>query len=141
MRMTLFRTITISGFAADANPNVTAPPAGTTFDAQAAAEGDQTVDERKEGLRICFRAVDNSNVEQPLVTVDFRLWQKDDGATESLGRDAYIGLAAETSAPSSGSYACTLKGGKIFPQVTAINTVGSATKLLVFAEAATSVPG
>jgi hypothetical protein len=141
MRMTLVRTITVSGFVADANPNVTAPAAALLFDAQAAAEGDQTADERKEGMRMCLRAVDNSNVEQPLVTADFKVWQKDDGATETLSRDAYIGLAAEAAAPSSGSYTTALKGGKIFVQVTAINTVGSATKLLLFAEAATSVPG
>ncbi len=141
MRMTLVRTITISGFSADPNPNVTAPAASKLFDAQSAAEGDQTADERKEGFRMCLRAVDNSNVEQPLVTADFRVWQKDDGASEDLARDAYIGLAAEAAAPSSGSFTCTLKGGKIFVQVTAIGTVGSATKLLLYAESATSVPG
>lgn len=141
MRMSLVRTITISGFSAEPNPNVTAPAAESLFDAQSAVEGDQTADERKEGFRMCLRAVDNTNVEQPLVTADFRLWQKDDGATEALGRAAFIGLAAESAAPSSGSYTCTLKGGKIHVQVTAINTVGSATKLQLWAEAATSVPG
>jgi hypothetical protein len=146
MRMTPVRTITISGFVADANPNVTPPPVGTTFDAQSASEADQTIDERKEGLRVCLRAVDNSNVEQPNVTADFRVWQRDDGASDTapnggLGREAYISLAAESAAPSSGSYACALKGGKIFFQVTAINNVGSATKLIVYAASATSVPG
>lgn len=140
MRMTLVRTIAVSGFVADANPNVTAPAAGLLFDAQAAPEGDQTVDERKEGLRLCLRAVDNANIEQPTATAGFTVWQKDDGATEALGRDAYISLQAETAAPSSGSYACCLKGGKIFVQVTAISAAG-ATKFLLFAEAATSVPG
>jgi hypothetical protein len=148
MRMTLVRTITISGFSADANPNVTAPPAAQVIDleALAAAAGDQTIDERVEGLRMCMRAIDNSNVEQPNVTADFRLWQRDAGASDSaanggLAREAYIALRAEAAAPSSGSYACALKSGKAFVQVTAIGTVGSATKLQIWAEAATSVPG
>ena len=145
MRMTLVRTITVSGFVADANPNVTAPVAAQLFDAQAAAEGDQTVDERKEGLRMCIRAVDNSNVEQPTATFDFLVWQRDDGASDSLAngglaREAYIALRAETAAPSSGSYACSLKSGKIFVQVTALSAA-AATKFQVWAEAATSVPG
>lgn len=147
MRMTLVRTITISGFVADANPNVTAPAADKLFDAQAAAEGDQTVDERKEGLRVCLRAVDNSNVEQPDVTANFRVWQRDDGASDlvangGLGREAYIGIEPEPAAPSSHAYTCTLKGGRIFVQVTAIMSPGgAATKLLIWAEGATSVPG
>lgn len=140
MRMTLVRTIAVSGFVADANPNVTPPVAAQLFDAQAAGAGDQAVAEPVEGLRMCLRAVDNSNVEQPTATCNFTVWQKDDGATADLGRDAYISLKAETAAPSSGSYACALKGGKIFVQVTALSAA-AATKFLLYAEAATSVPG
>jgi hypothetical protein len=145
MRMTLVRTITVSGFTADANPNVTAPAANKLFSVDALSPGDQMVDEGVEGFRFCIRFVDGSNVEIPAASADFRVWQKDDGASDTvgnggLGRDAYIGLAAEAAAPSSGSYTCTWKG-KLFVQVTALNTVGTATKAQIWAEASTSVPG
>jgi hypothetical protein len=140
MRMTLIRNITVSGFSAEANPNVTPPAAGTTFKMDALTPGDQTLDERVEGLRMCIRFIDNSNVEIPGATSGFTVWEKDDGATEALGRPAFVALAAETAAPSSGSYACTLKG-EIFVQVTALGSVGSATKAQIWAESSTSVPG
>lgn len=140
MKMTLVRTITVSGFSADANPNVTAPAAGTTFKIDALSPGDQLEDERIEGVRFCCRFVDNSNVEIPGATANFTVWEKDDGATADLGRAAFVALRPDTLAPSSGSYTCTMKG-EIFVQVTAIGTPGSATKLLLYAEASTSVPG
>lgn len=145
MRMTLVRTITVSGFSADANPNVTAPAADQLFTVDALAPGDQLINEGIEGFRMCLRFIDNSNVEIPGASADFRLWEKDDAASASvpnggLGRDAYIGLAAEATAPSSGSYTCTMKG-KIFVQVTALNSVGASTKCQIWAEASTSVPG
>lgn len=150
MRMTLVRTITVSGFSADANPNVTAPADSKVFTVDALAPGDQLIDEDIEGFRMCLRFIDDAtvpgtNAEVPTATADFRLWEKDEAASGSvasggLGRDAYIGLAAEAAAPSSGSYTCTMKG-KIFIQVTALNSVGAATKCQIWAEASTSVPG
>src|SRR3954465_12267773 len=77
MRMTLVRTVTISGFAGDANPNVTPPAAGTTFKMQN-VPGDQMKDERVEGHRIAIRFVDNANAEVVGPTVDFRTWAKDE---------------------------------------------------------------
>lgn len=144
MRMKLVRTITVAGFVADANPNVTPPAAGTTFNMDALTPGDQLINEGIEGLRMCIRFVDGSNVEIPAATANFTVWEKDDGASDTvanggLNRPAFVALKAETLAPSSGSYACTWKG-EIFVQVTAISA-GAATKAQFWAEASTSVPG
>src|SRR4051812_48839034 len=139
MRMTLVRTVTISGFAGDANPNVTPPAAGTTFKMQN-VPGDQMKDERVEGHRIAIRFVDNANAEVVGPTVDFRTWAKDEDATVALARSAWIGLKQELAAPSSQSYAATLKG-ELFVQLAVPASVGSATKMLLYAEEATSVPG
>jgi hypothetical protein len=139
MRMTLVRTITIAGFTGDANPNVTPPAAGTTF-VMANKPGDQMNDERVEGHRMCVRFVDNANAEVVGPTVDFTTWAKDDEATAALGRPAWIGLKKETAAPSSQSYASTLKG-ELFVQLAVPGGTGSPTKMLVYAEEATSVPG
>jgi hypothetical protein len=95
MRMTLVRTVTISGFAGDANPNVTPPAAGTTFKMQN-VPGDQMKDERVEGHRLAIRFVDNANAEVVGPTVDFRTWVKDEDATVALARSAWIGLKQET---------------------------------------------
>lgn len=137
--MTLVRTVTISGFAGDANPNVTPPVAGTTFVMQN-VPGDQMKDERVEGHRMCIRFVDNANAEVVGPTVDFRTWAKDDVATAALGRQAFIGLKLESAAPSSQSYACPLKG-ELFQQLSVPANIGSATKMLVYVEESSSVPG
>lgn len=150
MRMSLVRTITVSGFSAEANPNVTPPAANKLFSMEAISPGDQMLDERIEGVRFCIRFIDDAttpgvNAEVAAATANFTLWAKDDGASDTvanggLGRDAYVGLAPETLAPSSGSYAYTTKG-KLFVQVTALASVGTATKAQIWAEASTSVPG
>jgi len=140
MKMSLVRTITVSGFVGDANPNVTAPAAGTTFKVDGLSPGDQLIDEDIEGVRFCLRFVDNSNVEIPGATANFTVWEKDDGATADLARPAFVALRPDTLAPSSGSYTCTMKG-EVFIQVTALGSTGSATKALIYAEASTSVPG
>jgi hypothetical protein len=142
--MTKVREVAVSGFSADPNPNVTAPAAANLFSVDNAPT-DQEMDERVEGVRWCIRFVDNSNVEVPTASADFQLWEKDDGASDTvgnggLGRDAYISLAKETAAPSSQSYACTWKG-KLFVQLIQLNTTGSATKAQVWMGTSTSVPG
>jgi hypothetical protein len=144
MRMTLVRTIVVSGFSAEANPNVTPPAAGDTFKMNAVDPGDQTLDERLEGLRMCVRFVDASNIEIPAATADFTVWEKDSGASDlvgvgGLGRPAFVALAPEAAAKSSASYTCTWKG-EIYVQVTAMSA-GAATKCQIWAEASTSVPG
>lgn len=150
MRMTRIRDIAVSGFTADANPNLTAPAAGSTYVMAGLSPGDQLQREDTEGHRICIRFIDDSlstAVEIPGATADFRTWIKDDGASAArnavppgLGRAAFIGLKAEASAPSSQSYAATTKG-EIFVQITAIGSVGAATRIHVMIEESTSVPG
>lgn len=149
MKMKLVRTITVAGFVADANPNVTAPTAAKLFTVDALDPGDQLIAEGIEGVRLCLRFIDDTtpgtNAEVAAASTDFRLWEKDEAASATvvaggLGRDAYIGLAAEAAAPSSGSYTCTMKG-TIFVQVTALNSAGTATKVQIWAAASTSVPG
>jgi len=138
MRMTKVREIAVSGFSADPNPNTTAPAAGTTFVVDN-SPGDQEMDERVEGHRLCIRFVDNSNVEVPGATADFQTWAKDDGATAALGRSAWVSLRKESAAPSSQAYASPLKA-ELFVQVTAISA-STATKVQIWAETSTSVPG
>jgi hypothetical protein len=145
MRMRLVRTITVSGFAADANPNITAPADADTFLPDANAPGDQKGTEGLEGIRMCLRFVNDSNVEIPAATASFTLWAKDDGASDTVGngglaRPAFVALKPETLAPSSGSYACALKD-RVYVQVTALGTTTGATKCQVWAEASTSIPG
>lgn len=141
MRMTKVREVLVAGFAADPNPNVTAPGAGQTYKMNSTV-GDAGAS--TEGHRLCIRFVDNSNVEIPAATADFQTWEKDDGQSDTvlnggLGRPAFISMAAEASAPSSQSYAGTFKG-EIFVQLKAISP-STATKIQICIAEQSSVPG
>jgi hypothetical protein len=141
MRMSKIREVAVSGFSPDPNPNVTSPVSGTMKMVGASGDSGSQV----EGHRICIRFVDNSNLEVVGPTADFRTWIRDEGASDTvpnggLGRPAWLALKAEAAAPSSQSYAGAIKG-EIFVQLTALGTVGSATKVQVWAEESTSVPG
>jgi hypothetical protein len=141
MFMHLIRKITVAGFVADADPNVTSPAAGKVYTMSGAA-GDQLGAERGiEGHRLCFRFIDtgSSNAEVPAGTCSFRTWVKDDGASADLGHETWCALAAETGAGHASLYAAPLKG-KIFPQVTALSA-STATEVWVYIEEATSVEG
>jgi len=140
MRCVLARSITISGFSADLDPNASQPSAGNVH-VMTGQAGDALGSGVVEGHRIYFRAIDGSNADVQTVTVNFTSWVRDTGASAALGRDAWVSIDPETSAAVCRMFESTLKGD-LFVQVTAIGgTLGSAVTLQLYVEESTSVSG
>ena len=143
MEMTKVRTVTVAGFVADADPNLTPPAANTVFDMAAATMGDQLGAERDvEGLRLVVRFVTGATppVDVPGATADFTAWFYDDGASRSYARGVWNRYKAEAAAPHGALYAAPIKG-KVFVQLTALGSVGAAVSVEVWAEASSAVMG
>ena len=132
------RDITVSGFAADANPNTTNPAATAVFILPDRVVG-QSADMATRGVSVYFRAVNGAtNAEVTTASVDFTAWCKDLGATAlrpgDSGKSRWTALAAEADAGSSFLYT-TQALGDMFFQVTALNSIGAATRVEVWATA------
>ncbi len=144
MQMTKVRTIAVSGFVADPDPNVSQPAANQVFDMPNAQMGDQLGSEKDiEGLRFALRFVTAATppVDVATATADFTAWFYDDGASAAYGRGVWNRYTPEAGAGHAKLFAAPIKG-KVFIQVTALGgTLGSAANLEVWAEASTSVMG
>jgi hypothetical protein len=122
------KDVTVAGFAADANPNVTQPAATKVFRPAGSVAG-QGADRLSRNVGIYFRGVDAAGVEQPTGTVTFTVWQKDEGASRVQAgsgavRDQWINMGTFTTVASSAlSKVAAL--GDTFVQVTAIAAGGS----------------
>jgi len=144
MRMTKVRTVAVSGFVADADPNVSAPAANQVFDMGTAQMADQLGSERDiEGVRFALRFVTSATppVDVATATADFTAWFYDDGASDAYQRGVWNRYKAEAAAPHGGLYAAPIKG-KMFVQITALGgTLGSAANVELWAEASSAVMG
>lgn len=142
MRMTKVRSVTVAGFVADPDPNVTQPAAGAVFD-MTAEMGDQLGAERDvEGLRLALRFVTAATppVDVPGASADFTAWFYDEGASAAYGRGVWNRYTSEAAAGHARFYAAPIKG-KVFVQLTALNTVGAAAVVETWAEASSAVMG
>lgn len=131
IEFTLVRTITVAGFAAEGDPNVTAPT-GKTFavdDRRTGQGGDGLV----RGHTVKFVFTDNAGAYVAGGTVDFTTWFKDSNA-----KGWWTALASQAGAAGSLAFTAPVVG-EIFQRVTAIAAPGGGTKVQVWAASRVSV--
>jgi hypothetical protein len=118
-RFKFSRTITVAGFAADADPNVTPPLAANVWaiDDYAAAR----VPGQGHALVCAF------NTSEPTGTLQFRTWFKEDSTSEwfILGEDTLTHRKRQVT--------LDLKSGTIFVQALALGNVGAAANVKLYA--------
>lgn len=128
----LVREITISGFSADPEPNVTPPADSAVYDVPGKV-GDQAQSGQVAGVALKGVYVDNAGAFKTGGTFDFTLWYKDEGP----------GGFWTKRAPAAGAAANLEQGygivGKVFVQVTALSAASGGTKLRLYAAARTSL--
>ena len=123
-----FREVTVSGFSADANPNVTPPLAA---DCWTVPDVGRFVDGVSRGHSVYGRFVNVSDAEVPTASSDFAVWLYDTGAS------MWVQIYSAATSLSSHVLASAFSG-KLFVQVTALNTVGASTKLQLYASEQTA---
>jgi hypothetical protein len=122
------KDVTVAGFAADANPNVTQPAVTKVF-VPTGRVGGQGADSVSRNIGVYHRGADAAGVEQPTGTVTFTVWMRDSGASKIQAgtgavRDQWINMGTFTTIASSViSKVAAL--GDTFVQVTAISAGGS----------------
>lgn len=131
VRFRFVREITVAGFVAEANPNVTPPADVALFDMTGVCDGDavQAFAIPIIGAGLYLRFVDGAGVEVPTGTADFAIWCRDEGAsTGGLSRWAKLTSAAGVE---SSRVVSSSAMGKVHIQVTALSAAG-ATKAQVW---------
>lgn len=134
LAFSLIRDVVVSGFAADANPNVTQPAAPTVF-APIGRTAGQGADSVSRNLGIYFRAVNAAGTEIPAATITFTVWQRDKTASgiqagSAALRDSWINVGTFTTIASSVLSKVAALGDTVV-QVTAISA-STATKYQQF---------
>lgn len=114
-RYRLHRTITVSGFVADADPRVTPPADSLLFEVQREHEGQLT-----KGHAMFFRVLTVGGADVADGSVTFTPWMKDDGSGAFVQLDDAQTLAANRNVTSDDV-------GKLWPQVTAVSGTSAAT--------------
>jgi len=118
--------VTVAGFAADADPRVTPPAANLTFSPQDRVS-DQSANHDTKGLAVFVQFVDANGAIVVGPTASFVVWLYDEGSKSWVQ-----GPDVELSVPCN-----TLKTmaliGRCFIQLTALGSVGAATKVNVYA--------
>lgn len=122
----LVRTIVVAGFAADEDPNATAPDDADTYHVP-------ELNGRTEGHCLKFTFTDDEGVYQAGGTVDFTTWYHDKNAS-----GGWASLAPEAAAPGNASYAARVVA-QLFAQVTALSAPEDGTKLQIWAAPRTSL--
>lgn len=119
-RYRLNRTITVSGFVAEADPRVTPPADSLLFEVQRDFEGGRTA-----GHSLFFRALTSGGADVTSgVTVTFIPWIKDEDS------GAFVKLSASRTVEVSRAIQSD-DVGLIYVQVTAINSPGTAATLQI----------
>lgn len=121
-----YRTIVVSGFAAEADPRVTPPTAALLYVPEDKLNQQGFENKQISGLAIIPRFLDVANAEVVGPTATFTPWIKD----EATG--LYVKASASVATIGSGGHACVCPFvGTLYVQVTAIASAGAATQLVL----------
>ncbi len=117
-RFTFSRQVTVSGFAADADPNVT-PPAANLI-ATIGEYTDAAHQSQGHALAAAF------NTSEPTGTVGFRTWFKEESTTEwfILGEDTLTHRKRQVT--------LDLRGAEIFVQLLSLGSTGAAATVKIY---------
>ena len=133
----LHRSITVSGFSADANPNVTTPTA-PLFSMSRQVEHDG-IDRTVRGYYLYGRFVDATGAEVTGATFTFTPWLKDYGASAEIpaggataARAQFVQLDASQAAQPDAKVYYGKAVGDLWVQVTALGSTGSAVTLEIW---------
>lgn len=126
IEFTKVRTITVAGFSAEADPNVTPPAAASVYNVPQRATGQGAGDEQVHGFAVKYVFVDNAGAYVAGGTVDYTTWYKDQNL-----HGFWTSLTPEATAAANRSFIGGIVAN-VFTQVTALSAPGGGTFLQVW---------